>query len=442
MRAHGCARLTRATFAGFPDRMSTSGECRYEALDAGSVLRLSGVWRLATLRSVLDSLERCAPRSGVAAPLTIDGSALDEIDTAGAFALWHALARSRVQPGDVVLRDFSGSQRRIVEFVGERLAGIDLRRREIEAAAAGLDADGEAPREIVGEPAKPRNRSSEREGFGSSAPGTGAGAATRGVAFAVGQGIVSIFRLVAGNVEFLGRVTAALAQVLVRPRRLRVRELFAQLGQACVTAIPVIALVTFLIGLVVAYLLAQQATQYGANLFVIDGVAIGLSREFSPLIVAVVLAGRSGAAFTAQLGTMRLTEEIDAIRTLGLSVEQVLVVPRVLALVLAMPLLVFVGDVVGLLGAMLIARDMLDIGPELFLERLRYALAPRHFVIGLIKAPVFASAIAVIACRMGLSVSRDARSIGRNTTSTVVQSIVVVIVLDALFAVLLQAIGL
>jgi phospholipid/cholesterol/gamma-HCH transport system permease protein len=205
-----------------------------------------------------------------------------------------------------------------------------------------------------------------------------------------------------------------------------------------VSAIPVVALVSFLIGLVIAYLLGLQAEQYGANIFVVDGVALGLAREFSPLIVATIVAGRSGAAFTAQLGTMKLTEEIDAIRTLGLSAEQVLVVPRVLALVVSLPLLAFVGDVMGTLGAMVIAERMLDITPSTYLNRLHDALSPRHFVIGLVKAPAFALFIAVIGCRMGLSVSRDTRSIGINTTSTVVQSIVAVILLDALFAVLLQ----
>ena len=160
-------------------------------------------------------------------------------------------------------------------------------------------------------------------------------------------------------------------------------ELFAQLGQVGVNAIPVVALVTFLIGVVMAYMLGLQAEKYGANIFVVDGVALGITREFSPLIVATIMAGRSGAAFTAQLGTMKLTEEIDAIRTLGLSAPQVLVVPRVLALVITLPLLVFVGDVAGLAGAMVMSNLTLDITPQTFIERLHVALAPRHYVIGL-----------------------------------------------------------
>jgi phospholipid/cholesterol/gamma-HCH transport system permease protein len=383
--------------------MPGGGDCRYESTDAGSRLRLSGVWRLSTLVELHDSLLRCLPRSGIGAPVVVDGSALEEIDTSGALALWQRLKSAGAEPDEVELAGFGDAQRATLDLVRTRLDEV------IGARAVGklaLEAPAADPLRTVGE------------------------------------GAVSLWRLVVGNVEWLGRVAIALAQAALLPRRLRPRELFAQLSQVCVAAIPVVALVSFLIGLVVAYLLGLQATQYGANIFVVDGVALGLAREFSPLIVAVILAGRSGSAFAAQLGTMNITQEIDAIRTLGLSVEQVLVVPRVLALVVAMPLLVFVGDVVGLLGAMTIADHMLDIGPGQFLERLRYALAPRHLVIGLVKAPVFAFAIALIGCRMGMTVNRDARSIGRNTTSTVVQAIVLVIVLDALFAVLLQALGL
>ncbi len=384
---------------------SSDGDCRLESSDDGSVLRLSGVWRLPRLSEVFESLRGCELRAGRAnAALSIDGGALDAIDTSCALALWQRVADAGFAPADVALREFDDSHRRIVELVRERLEG---------------DAGGGA-------------------GGVHSLDAT----TKRGPLAAIGSASVSIVALLHGHLEYFGRVLVALAATAARPRRLRVRELFAQFGQVCVSAIPVVSLVTLLIGLVFAYLLGLQATQYGANIFVVDGVALGLAREFSPLIVATIVAGRSGAAFTAQIGTMKLTEELDAIRTLGLSVEEVLVVPRVLALVIALPLLVFVGDVLGGIGAMLIADQMLDITADTFIERLRYALAPRHFVIGLVKAPVFAFFIAVIGCRMGMSVSRDTRSIGRNTTSTVVQSIVAVILLDALFAVLLQKIGL
>jgi phospholipid/cholesterol/gamma-HCH transport system permease protein len=258
----------------------------------------------------------------------------------------------------------------------------------------------------------------------------------------VGRAASDVASLLAGHVNFLGQSVAALATALVQPHRLRVKELTAQFEQICLNAIPVVALVSALIGVVFAYLMGMQAEKYGANIFVVDGVAIGMTRELAPMLVAVIIAGRSGAAFTAQLGTMKLTEETDAIRTLGLSPMAVLVVPRILALMVAMPLLTFVGNVASIGGAMAVAQSMLDITPTTFIERLHTALRPRHFIIGLAKAPVFALFIAVIACRMGMTVSRDTRAIGVSTTSTVVQSIVAVILLDAFFAIVFQRLGL
>ena len=203
-------------------------------------------------------------------------------------------------------------------------------------------------------------------------------------------------------------------------------------------AIPVVVLITFLIGIVMAYLLGLQAAQYGASVFVIDGVALGMVREFSPLLVAIIIAGRSGAAFTAELGTMRMTQETDAIAMLGLSQGQVLIVPRVLALIITMPLLVFIGDLSGLVGAAMVCRWMLDLSFQTFVERIHTFLGVQHAVIGIGKAPFFAVAIATIACRLGMTAARDTRAIGIATTSTVVQAIVTVIVIDAAFAVTFQ----
>src|SRR5690606_1351018 len=353
----------------------------------------AGSWRLSSIGELDEALRALGiGPGGLAGPVALDGAALAEIDTAAALLVWRHLAAAGVSPEAVSVRRFADAHARILEMVRQRLKGL-------EPAAA------------------PR---------------------PRGPLASLGAATADLLALLHGHLEYFGRVLVELARAVGKPSNLRGKELFAQFSQVCASAIPVVALVTFLIGLVVAYLLGLQAEQYGADIFVVDGVALRLAREFSPRIVATIVAGRSGAAFTAQLGTMKLTEEIDAIRTLGLSAEQVLVVPRVLALVLSLPLLVFVGDVMGLLGAMTIAERMLDITPSTFIDRLHDALAPRHFVIGLMKAPAFALFIAVIGCRMGMSVSRDTRSIGMNTTSTVVQGIVAVILLDALFAVLLQ----
>jgi phospholipid/cholesterol/gamma-HCH transport system permease protein len=192
--------------------------------------------------------------------------------------------------------------------------------------------------------------------------------------------------------------------------------------------------VTFLIGIVVAYLFATQLEKYGANIIIVDSVALAMGRELSPLIVATVVAGRSGSAFTAQLGSMILTQEIDALETMGLRTLDVLIIPRILALMFALPFLVFVGDLVSLYGSSLVASNLLQITTSSYLERLSM-IQPRHFISGIIKAPFFALFIAMISCRMGLNAERNARSVGLNTTSTVVQSIVAVIIIDAIFAV-------
>jgi phospholipid/cholesterol/gamma-HCH transport system permease protein len=174
---------------------------------------------------------------------------------------------------------------------------------------------------------------------------------------------------------------------------------------------------------------------------VADGTALAMCRELSPLLASIMVAGRSGAAFTAQIGTMKLNEELDAISMLGLSPMQVLVLPRLMALLLALPLLVFVGDAAGVLGGLAVCAWQLNIAPDLFVHRVHGILGVEHFAIGLLKAPVFAAFIALIACRMGILAGRDARSVGNNTTSTVVQCIVWVIVLDAGFAVLFASVG-
>ncbi len=375
---------------------STVQACRLELGASSATLHVAGDWRLAGLSLLADALADAAMPPLAQREVDLDGSGLRSIDTAAALLILDRLVLAGADLAAVSLSGFDDRHRRIVELVRERMGVVGLR--------------------------KPVRR--------------------RGTLGNLGAVVVDIGELVQTHLGFLGLTVAAFGRVIVAPQSLRRRELFAQLSQTCVTAIPVVSLVMFLIGVVVAYLLGLQAAQYGANIFVVDGVSLGMVREFSPLLVATIVAGRSGAAFTAQLGTMKLTEEIDAIRTLGLPADQVLLVPRVLALCLAMPLLVFVGSVMGLAGAALVCALMLDITPTTFIERVHDALAVRHYLIGLAKAPVFALFVAVIGCSMGLTVSRDTRSIGINTTSTVVQSIVAVILLDAFFAVLLQELDL
>lgn len=257
----------------------------------------------------------------------------------------------------------------------------------------------------------------------------------------VGEGASHALKVAIELLSFIGETAYELLRTVSRPGLFRVKELFVQLELVCLDAIPIVALVTLLIGEVVAYLFAGQAERYGANIFVVEGLVISMCRELSPIIVAIVVAGRSGSAFTAQIGTMKLNEEIDAIYTLGLSPTRVLVFPRFFALVFAMPLLVFVGDVVGIIGGMIVADVKLGVTPATFISRLQDVIPVRHLWVGLIKAPVFAAFIAIIGCRMGLTVENNALSVGTHTTSTVVQSIVSVILLNAAFAVIFVELG-
>jgi len=257
----------------------------------------------------------------------------------------------------------------------------------------------------------------------------------------VGRGFLTFLSAFAETNGFLGRSALGCWELLRQPKLFRLKEFFVQLELCCLDAVPIVGLVTFLIGVVVAYLSAIQLEKYGANIFIVDGVALAMCRELSPIIVAIIVAGRSGSAFTAHLGTMKLNEEIDALETLGLSPLRVLVLPRVFALIIAMPLLVFVGDMIGIAGGAFIANSYLNITMPSFLDRLQSFLQPKHFWVGLAKAPVFALFIALIGCRMGLNVENNARSIGLHTTSTVVQSIVAVIFLNATFAVILVELG-
>jgi phospholipid/cholesterol/gamma-HCH transport system permease protein len=257
----------------------------------------------------------------------------------------------------------------------------------------------------------------------------------------IGTQTIIIFRQLCSVISLFGEVVLVGTGALVSPRHFRGAELMTQLYSVCLMAIAVVSLVTFLIGVVVAYLFSLQAARYGANIFVVDGVGLAMLRELCPILVAVVVAGRTGSAFTAQIGAMRMNEELDALEMLGLSTYSVVVVPRVLALILAMPLLVFVGDCVGMAGAALIAQSFLGITPSFFFDRFLQVIPLKAYLIGVIKAPVFGLVVGLIACSMGLNVERNAQSLGMRTTSTVVQSIVAVIILNAVFAVVCATIG-
>jgi len=238
-----------------------------------------------------------------------------------------------------------------------------------------------------------------------------------------------------GLLAFLGEATMALVRALAHPRRIRWRPILYNLETAGFDALPITGMLSFLLGIVIAYQGAEQLRRFGANVYIADLVGLSMVRELSPLITAIIVAGRSGSAYTAQIGTMKVTEEIDALRTVGVPPMDQLVLPKMLALMLALPLLTVYTDVTGVLGGMIMARAQLDVSFATFLDRLGEAVSLTSYLIGVGKAPVFAAIIALVGCYQGFQVSSSAESVGRQTTVSVVQSIFLVILSDALFSI-------
>ena len=243
-----------------------------------------------------------------------------------------------------------------------------------------------------------------------------------------GQEIVAL-------VSFLGETLLKLGRTALDPRRFRLTPTVYHMEQVGLDAVPLVALLSFLVGAVIAFLGAQILADFGATIFVVELVSIAFLREFGVLLTAILLAGRTASAFTAQIGAMVSREEVDAIRTLGLDPVDLLVIPRVIALLLMLPLLTFIAMVAGLLGGLSVGAFSLDIPPQAYLARMQQEMELRHFLIGMSKAPVFALVIGLIGCLEGLQVKGTAQSVGERTTSSVVQTISLVIVIDALAAI-------
>lgn len=246
---------------------------------------------------------------------------------------------------------------------------------------------------------------------------------------------VSIF------LQMLGALGAALLGVLRRPRSLRLTSLAYQIYRVGWQAIPIILLITFLIGAIIAQQGIFHFRKFGADSYVVDMVGILVLRELGVLIVAIMVAGRSGSAYTAELGSMKMREEIDALSTMGLDPVEVLILPRIVALICALPILTFIGSMAALYGGGLIAWLYGGMSPAIFIARLHDAVSVTSFEVGMIKAPFMALAIGIVACSEGLRVKGSAESLGRQTTTSVVKSIFLVIVLDGVFAVFFASIG-
>ncbi|HSN73157.1 MAG TPA: ABC transporter permease [Steroidobacteraceae bacterium] len=361
-------------------------------------VQLTGDWCIANIKAIEHALDdlRGLPRTRLA----VSYAGIERMDLSGAWLLRQALVAMRNQGVAIDARD---QEPHHFEFI-EEFAGAD-------------DSAGE--------------RSSEASRGRSIADG---------IAW-VGRGLVE--RGLGGreSLGYFGRLVATFAAAIVKPRRLRLPSIVRHVYETGIQAIPIVALIALLISVIVAYLGSQQLANFGAEIFTVDLVAIAVLREMGVLLTAIIVAGRSGSAFAAEIGVMELNDEVDALKATGFDPFEVLVLPRVLGLVIALPLLTIIADAMGLIGGALLSIFLLDISLEQFLVRLQDALAPTTFWAGLVKAPVFAAIIALVGTMRGMQVRDSSRELGRLTTVAVVQAIFLVILADALFAILFQEIG-
>ena len=358
---------------------------------------MSGTWTARELDGLADRVKRVRIPAGTNA--IADGSRIQALDTAGAWVLQKLLHRLRDEGSVVTLRGLNAPHARLMDAVDSQLA---------EQVAHPTPAAG------------PRTTVLERTG--------------RSAAAAMRQTVALL--------AFVGETAVALVRCVAHPARLRWRPILFNIRTAGFDALPIVGLLSFLLGVVVAYQGADQLRQYGANIFVADLVGVSMLREFAPLITAIIVAGRSGSAYAAQIGTMAVTEEIDAMRTLGIDPQQMLVLPKLIAMLVALPLLTVFADVLGVLGGMIMARQQLGVGFVEFLDRFVKAVVTSTVLTGIGKAPVFAAIITVIGCHQGFCTKGGADSVGRQTTRSVVQSIFFVIVADAAFSIVFSALDL
>ena len=360
-------------------------------------LALSGSWTALGISAVKQQLE--AVRAPSKMQVVADGAQIEALDTAGAWVLQKLLLRLHAEGTEVALHGLRPEFAKLLQAVGAQQAG------QARAAVA----PSQAPMSMLG---------------------------------GVGLRAEAAFEQTAALLGFVGESAVALAGCIAHPARFRWRPILYNIRSAGFDALPIVGLLSFLLGVVVAYQGADQPKQYGANIFVADLVGLSMLREFAPLITAIILAGRSGSAYAAQIGTMAVTEEIDAMRTLGIAPLDLLVLPKIFALLIAMPLLTVFADLLGVFGGMLMARAQLGVGFIEFLDRFVKAVSVTAYLVGICKAPVFAAIIAVVGCFQGFRTKGGADSVGRQTTRSVVQSIFLVIVADALFSVAFSALDL
>jgi phospholipid/cholesterol/gamma-HCH transport system permease protein len=358
-------------------------------------LELTGEWRALQIADIERALGAIDLPAG--STVRVGTRGLTALDLTGAWALREFLRRAR---GGGIEVSFSGAPPDQLRLLDETLASADAEAAAAAAAAAAVP-PGHDP-----------------------------------VLTAIGRYAVRAGADMVEGLAFLGRASVTFLRGLTNLRRLRPISIARHVYDTGITAVPIVALIAFLISVIIAYMSAQQLRGLGADIYVVDLVAIGVLRELGVLLTSIIVAGRSGSAFAAELGSMKLNEEVDALTATGVDPFEVLVVPRLLGLAIALPLLTIIADLVGLAGGGLLCRYLLDMPLTQFVGRVNYAISPSTFWVGLLKAPVFAVLIGLAGCYRGMQVRGSARELGRLVTVAVVQAIFFVILADALFAVL------
>ncbi|MDH1011656.1 MlaE family lipid ABC transporter permease subunit [Pseudomonas nicosulfuronedens] len=373
------------------------GQLQLDATANPPLMRISGDWTLAHF-STLEA--QVAAQRTAESPGALDFAGLGALDTAGAALLAEIIGSARMSQLDQIARNLPAERQALLRTVGSAITQCRL--------------DEKAP-----------------------PPGN----ALVDVLERIGIASVTFKDHLIGVLGFIGLTLQTLLRNLLRPRRWRLTSLAAHMEETGLDAVPIVALLTFMVGAVVAFLGATVLQKFGAAIYTVDLVGFSFLREFGVLLTAILIAGRTASAFTAQIGSMKANQEIDAIQALGLDPVELLVLPRVLALLLTLPMLTFLAMISGIFGGGVVCALSLDISPRMFLYMLQNDIAVQHFLVGIVKAPVFAFIIAVIGCLEGFRVSGSAQSVGEHTTSSVVQSIFVVILLDAMFALFFMEMG-
>jgi phospholipid/cholesterol/gamma-HCH transport system permease protein len=365
-----------------------------ETREGAHVLIVSGDWTIHSIGALDHDLRPLRTGQG-SKPTQVDVSALGDLDTAGAYVIERVLGTAR--QGEITIVGEHRSAARLLTEVGKY-----------------------APE--CGTPIAPVN-------------------VWTALLERIGKGVMDVAQEIKETTSFLGETLVALGKSIVNPARVRWLPTFAVAESAGLNAVPIVMTLSFFIGAVIAFMGQTILADFGASIFTVELVGFAVLREFGVLITAIILAGRSDSSFTAQIGSMKMTQEIDAMRILGLDPIDMLVVPRVIALLIMFPILTFLAMVAGIVGGGLVVIAVMDLSPTLFLSRLQQNVGVDQFWAGMAKAPAFAFVIAIIGCRQGLNVGNDVISLGQNTTASVVQALFTVIVLEAIFALIYMELG-